>query len=70
MIREEIQLLFPKIEKKLAFYMIKIKSPTLLLGKKNLLDISNMVRFRIVPWIRVRSSQFAFNATCATGTKG
>lgn len=70
MMRDEIQLIFQKTEKKLAFYMIKIKSPTLLLGKKDLLDISNMVKIRTNPLISVLSSHFALNATCTSGLKG
>ncbi len=42
------KLIFPKIEKKLAFFMIKIKSPTLLSYKKNLLEISNILGIRTV----------------------
>lgn len=42
------KLIFPKIKKKLAFFMIKIKSPTLLSHKKNLLEISNILRIRTV----------------------
>ena len=48
MMRDEIQLIFQKTEKKLAFYMIKIKSPTLLSYKKNLLEISNILGIRTV----------------------
>ena len=42
------KLIFPKIEKKLAFFMIKIKSPTLLSVQKNLLDFSNILGIRTV----------------------